>query len=53
MRKTSNISQQLKIAKHNLKRIRRDSKQLRTNYLIKKASAMEITNNKAVRNYNK
>ena len=47
---TSDIFQQLKIVKHNLKKIRRDSEQLRTNYLIKKASAMEIVNNKTARN---
>ena len=40
----------LKIAKHNLIQIRKESTQLRTNYLIQRASEMDIENNKTVRN---
>ena len=46
----SDIYHQLKSAQLNLTQIRKDSTTLRTNYLIQRASAMDIANNKAAKN---
>ena len=46
----SDICHRFKLAQFNLIQIRKESSTLRTNYLIQRASAMDIANNKAARN---
>ena len=46
----ADLFNKLKIAKHNLIQIRKESTQLRTNYIIQRVSAIDIENNKTVRN---
>ena len=38
------------MAQHHLTQIRKESNQLRTNYLLQRASAMDIANNTTARN---
>ena len=46
----SDIFHHLKLAQHNLIQIRKESSQLRTNYLLQRASAMDVSNNTTARN---
>ena len=47
---TFDIFLQLKQTQHNLRQIRRDVAQIRTNHLLQRASTMEIENNKIAKN---
>ena len=46
----SDIFHHLKLAQHHLIQIKKESSQLRTNYLLQRASAMDIANNTTARN---